>query len=152
MKTGEKIVLFGTGILLILAWLRNAVNSVDMRLTGISVISGDASNNSSTVGLDVLIRNPFPVSVTLNKIVGTLYIMGIPVAKINQQINTKIFANSDTPVRLLTDIFWQGVSSSIRANILTGNIRTLTIQFVGKVTVSGIGVDVEKTLLYDDLL
>lgn len=139
-----------TAVWLLVNKVRNVVRGLAIKYTGILFLSGDGDN--SRVQLSLLLRNSLPFSVTINRIDGILYLQGSAAASINQELNLRIEGTSVTPVNLLVDIDWGGVSQGVYNNIMTGNIETLSLQFVGSVTAEGKTFNVTKTIGYYDLV
>ena len=157
MKQKTKIALIAyTAIFLLVTKVRQVVNGLQFRFNGIQVLSTFAGGNVSQLRLNLLLRNPLPFSVTIDDIVGKLYIQGVRTSNYENDIDLdvpiEIKGRSITPIALDFFVSWPNLADAVKANILSGNIQTFTAQFDGYITAEGKRFKVSKTISYYDLV
>jgi len=153
MRKEAKIALvIYTAIWLLVNKVRNVIRGLAIKYNGFRILSSVDGGNVSRVRLSLLLRNTIPLGITVNAISGTIYMQGVPAAAIDQQLDLYIESNSITPVDLDFDIDWTGVNSGIYANVMSGNVATLSFKFVGTITAEGRAFNVNKTIGYYDLV
>lgn len=135
-----------SGLWLVGKWTLNniAVNFDKLHFYGIDA-------NTIKLQASLLIQNPLPVSVLVNELYGDVYIMGIQSGALSTIINQRIHANSISEFRINIDIFRETIGEAIWANIMTGDVRTLLVEFQGYIVVEGKQLPVKKTMTYEDL-
>ena len=144
-----------TGILLLTVaglWygILRGVNAVKVTLEKIRW--GDIKADGIEFSLAVLIHNPLLVSVTIDNIVGDIYIMDIPCAKVNTPIQQTLAGRATSRVwidfllesRLLGEALWQ--------NIQSGDVNNLVMRFAGYVTVKGVQIPIDRVFTLSELL
>lgn len=157
MKQSGKIALVVyTALFLIITRIRRVINGLQFRFNGLQILSTFAGGYLSTVRLNLLIRNPLFFGVTVDAIQGQLYAQGVRMTNYDYDVNIThpidLKARSITPVSLDFLVDWSKLGEAVKANILSGDISTFTVQFVGTVTVEGHPVNVSKTISYYDLV
>lgn len=140
-----------TALYLVVTKVRQIVRGLAFKFTGIQVLSSWAGNGVSQIRLSLLLRNSLPFGVTVDRIDGDIYVQGRKIAVIQQALNLRIDANSITPVNLDFTVDWRSLGMSAYDNVLSGDIRTLSIQFIGSITAEGRAVHVNKTISWYDI-
>lgn len=107
---------------------------------------------------------PLRVVVDLvNKTIGTVFVRGISgalisdgfvVASVNQQVNKRIRANRVVEQSIFVDIHNQEALNVILANIQTGDVNNLALEFIGEVVVGEqwpVGIKFNKIFTWQDI-
>ncbi|MBO4693413.1 MAG: hypothetical protein J5659_03345 [Clostridia bacterium] len=121
----------------------------DFSFRGVNVSEGTVSLN-----LNLLIKNPLLVGLKLKGVTGDVYAQGQKVGYINTTIDYYLSGGHTHVVPVVVNLNVAGLGQAAILNIQSGDIRTLTITFAGKIYVGShnIGVPVDITLNYEDLV
>lgn len=157
MKKNTKIALLVyTALFFIITKVRQVINGLQFRFNGLQIMSSWAGGTVSTLRLNLLLRNPLPFGVTIDSIVGDVYIQGHRASNlahdVNMTIPIEIKPSSITPVSLDITIDWGHAGFAIRDSIMSGSIESFTAVFDGVITVNGRSFNVKKTISYYDLV
>lgn len=99
----------------------------------------------------------------INKTIGTVFVRGISgalisnglvVASVNQQVNKRIRANRVVEQSIFVDIHNQEALNVILANIQTGDVNNLALEFIGEVVVGEqwpVGIKFNKIFTWQDI-
>lgn len=149
-KTGKIALVVYTALFFLVTKVRQVINGLQFRFNGLQLLSTDM------IRFAVLLRNPLPFGVTIDAIQGDVYVQGQRVSNyahdVDLQLPIEIKPSSITPVNLDVYVDFNNLSQAVYDNILSGDIRTFTAQFVGTVTVGGKSIPVSKTISYYDLV
>lgn len=111
--------------------------------------------DSGTVSIDLrfIVKNPLFVGLTLKGIQGDVYIQGQKAGYINTKLDYYLSGGHTHIIPVIVNLSISGLGSALVANIQSGDIRTLTIDFDGKLFVGNmnVGVPVQISKTYDDL-
>ena len=155
-KSGKIALVVYTALFLLVTKARRVINGLQFRFNGIKVLSTFAGGTVSQLQLNLLVRNPLPLSVTIDSIRGNLYVQGVRLSSYDNDVDITtpidIKGRSITPVNLDFYVDWSNLGAAAKANILSGDITTFTMQFVGTVTVGGHAFNISKTVSYYDLV
>ena len=155
-KSGKIALVVYTALFLLVTKARRVINGLQFRFNGIKVLSTFAGGTVSQLQLNLLVRNPLPLSVTIDSIRGKLYVQGVRLSTYDNDVDITtpidIKGRSITPVNLDFYVDWSNLGAAAKANILSGDITTFTMQFVGTVTVGGHAFNISKTVSYYDLV
>ena len=77
--------------------------------------------------------------------------MGNYVGFLDTPLNQVILGNSTSAIYIKFDASFAQLGQSLYDNIMTGDIRTLTVDFDGAAKVNSIAVPIQTTLTYSDL-
>lgn len=104
--------------------------------------------------LDLLIKNPLLVGLTIKSIQGDVYAQGVKVGAINTTYNYYLAGGHNHILPIMVDLDMLQIGSAAWANIQSGDIRTLTVAFDGKIYVgkANVPVPVKFELDYNTLL
>ena len=155
-KSGKIALVVYTALFLLVTKARRVINGLQFRFNGLKVLSTFAGGTVSQLQLNLLVRNPLPLSVTIDSIRGNLYVQGVRLSSYDNDVDITtpidIKGRSITPVNLDFYVDWSNLGAAAKANILSGDITTFTMQFVGTVTVGGHAFNISKTVSYYDLV
>lgn len=99
----------------------------------------------------------------INKTIGTVFVRGISgalisdgfvVASVNQQVNKRIRANRVVEQSIFVDIHNQEALNVILANVQTGDVNNLALEFIGEVVVGEqwpVGIKFNKIFTWQDI-
>ena len=121
----------------------------DFSFRGLNMTDGTVSLN-----LKFLIKNPLLIGLTLKRISGEVYAQGQKVGYINTTIDYYLSGGHTHVVPVVVNLFMADLGQAALLNIQSGDIRTLTITFAGKIYIGSynVGVPVDITLNYEDLV
>lgn len=117
-------------------------------LNRISTVDGEMN-----ITLNFIIKNPLFVGLTLRGIKGDVYIQGISVGSIDHAMNYYLSGGHTHVIPVGVDLDLRDLGQAAILNIQSGDVKTLTVAFAGKLFVGAhnVGVPVEVTLDWDDL-
>ena len=119
-----------------------------LRLSGISM-------DTATLEVTLYVRNPLLATVFVRSIAGTISVMGMPVGVIDTVINKRIYARSTSYIPVHVQISYAAMGAAAWANIMSGNVQTLTVEFAGKITAGekvALPIPVKKLWTYQDII
>ena len=113
----------------------------------------DLANGLVSLNLNFIIKNPLFVGLTLNRIEGDIYIQGQKAGFVNTTVNYYLSAWHTHIIPVVVNLDVAGLGAAAVANIMSGDIRSLTISFDGRIYVGDMGasVPVQIDLDYNDL-
>lgn len=126
------------------------IRGIGVSFKGLRVVS--IVDDSVRFSVQLYIRNPLLLSVLVNDIVGTIYIMNIPVADVDFPLNQRIHSRSISPVTINFNVSKSKLGEALFANIETGDVRTLLVRFAGYLKISKVKVNVDKQFTFEDII
>lgn len=141
---------FGFGLLW-LGVLRGA-KAVQIRMQSYSFRNVGLSSGTVGLNLNLAITNPLLVGVKINRIVGDVYAQGIKIGETNTTYDYYLSGRHThiLPVQIDLDIH-QALQAAV-LNIQSGDVRTLTIGFDGKLYIGNISIPVRFEMDYNDIM
>lgn len=157
MKKSSRIALLVyTALFLLVTKVRRIIDGLQIRFNGLQIINSFTGNNVSVLRINILLRNPLPFGVTIDSIIGDIYIQGNRASDYAHDVNIttpiEIKPSSITPASLDITVDWLNVGAALRDNIISGSISTFTAVFDGVITAGGHAFNVKKTISYYDLV
>ncbi len=149
MKKRNKGILFLGGAALYY-WVLRGIRGVSVAFKGLRVIS--VVDDTIRFSVQLFIHNPLLISVLVNDIIGTIYIMNIPVAEVDFPLNQRIQSRSVSPVTINFNVSREMLGEAMYQNIMTGDIRTLLVRFTGYLKAANVRVNVNKQFTFEDLV
>lgn len=153
-KSKIALLVYGS-LFLLVTRVKRVVDGLQLRFNGIENLMTFANNGVSKLRINLLLRNTLPFGVTINSITGKIYMQGEPVSGYDNDVEIStpvvIKPKSITPISIDIYVTWMNLTYAIRDNILSGDIRTFTAQFIGEMVVNGRAFPVDKTISYYDL-
>lgn len=113
----------------------------------------DVNTGTVSLNLNILIKNPLFVGIKLQAITGTIYAQGQAVGTVNTTLNYYLSGGHTHIIPVTANLAMGNVLQSALLNIQSGDVRTLTVSFDGKLLVGqyGVGIPVQIDLDYNDL-
>lgn len=145
-KTWGYILLGGAAVW---CYIKHKINQILIQFNKLKVTSITSERIYFTA--TILIKNPFAVDLKLNRLYGYIYVMGNYVGFLDTPLNQVIHGNSTSAIYIKFDASFAQLGQSLYDNIMTGDIRTLTVDFDGAAKVNSIAVPIQTTLTYSDL-
>lgn len=119
------------GVAALYWWIYRGYKALVMRFDGITFGYLDLAANTVTVYLNMVLRNPLLVDLYMEKISGKLYIQDVLVSDMDTPIQMTIGGQKLLKVGIPIKCNISGLSDAIKRNILSGDLRTLTVKFDG---------------------
>ncbi len=114
----------------------------------------DLNNGTVSFFLNILVKNPLVVGLTLKGVKGNVYIQGQNVGQVNTRYDYYLSGGHTHIIPVIVNLQLAGLGQAAILNIQSGDVRTLTIGFDGKLFIGdyNIGVPLQLTLDYNDLV
>lgn len=148
----KQIVKLGLGGLLLYYGVLRGARGLVVGIHNYSFRSVDLTNGTVSLNLNFIIKNPLFVGLTLNSIRGYIYAQGQKVGYINTDINYYLSGRHTHIVPVVVNLVLGAAFDALLLNIQSGDIRTLTMAFDGKLYVGNVGVPLQINLDYNDLV
>lgn len=137
-------------------WLafRIAAKGLVVGVSNVLLKGLDIANGKAQVQINVSVRNPLPVGVKVNDVVGEVYVGNTQVGYVNTQLNYLCSGEKTHVLPVIVNLTSQGLGQALWNNIQTGNINNLVISFDGalRVTKLNIRVPLELQFRWSDLV
>lgn len=135
------------------AVLRGA-RALVVKISDYSFRSIDVASYTVSMNLNLLIKNPLLVGLTIKGIVGDVYAQGMKVGNVDMQYNYYIAGGRTHILPVVVVLDMTEVGQAALLNIQSGDIRTLTIAFNGHILVGKkeIAIPLQLDLDYNDLV
>lgn len=112
----------------------------------------EISGNSMLCEVAVFVHNPTLLDLTIERIAGTIDMMGIPVAVIDWNVAQRVRSFATSVFVLQFEAFSDKIGAAVWENIQSGDIHALNVTFDGSVTIKGVQIPIVKTFMYDDIV
>ena len=124
-----------------------------VRIKSYSFHSIDLPNNTVSLNLNLLIKNPLLVGLTIKGVLGDVFVQGYKVGTVNTAYDYYLAGGHTHVLPVVVNLNMSQVGQAALLNIQSGDIRTLTIAFNGKLFVGSrtIGIPLQFELDYNDL-
>lgn len=149
IKVGK--ILGGVG-LLYFGVLRGA-KGLKFGLQSYSFEKVDLTNMTINLRLNIQIKNPLLVGLTIKGVIGDVYAQGVKIGAVNTKYNYYIAGGKTHVLPVVVNLSMANIGEAAVQNILSGDIKTLNVAFNGKVLVGKyeVGVPVKFGFDYKDL-
>ena len=143
----------GAGVLLLWYGVLRGAKALQVGLQSYSFSGIDLTNGTVSLTLNIYVKNPLLVGVTLKAVQGDVYVQGEKVGYVNTAIDYYLSGGRTHILPIVVNLTFAGAAKGLIANIQSGDIHTLTMTFDGKVFVGNynVGVPVKIDLDYNDL-
>lgn len=123
---------------------RLAYRFVGYKITDISI----TDNTVISIALNFQIYNPTPVTLTVNSVVGDIYVNNYYIGKLNSRIDQIIYSDSVSSVTLTVEADANRVGVVAIGELIKNKFTNMLVRFDGDITVEGIAVpvNIEQTL------
>lgn len=139
MKTKDIIAWAGVAATAWYGVLRGA-KALFVGVTGFHFSSIRLSEYEATFVLDFVIKNPLFVGLVLDKIVGDVYIQGIKCGRVDNLYQYYVAGGKTHKIPVVVTLDLTNLSQAVIANIISGDVNTLTVSFNGSVSVGEKGL------------
>ena len=150
----ERLVEIGLGLGLLWYGVLRGAKGLVVRIQSYNFQSVSLTDMTANLNLNLSIKNPLLVGITIKGIQGDVYAQGQKVGTINTSYDYYLAGGKThiLPVGVTLDL--SGVGAAALLNIQSGDIRTLTVEFDGKLFAGkkNVGVPLKFELNYDDLM
>lgn len=111
----------------------------------------DLNSGTAKLNINVRIKNPLVVGVTIKGITGDVYAQGEKIGYVNTTYNYYLSGGHTHILPVVVNIQFGGAWAAIKANINSGDFKTITVAFDGKVQVGNMNLPLKFELDYNDL-
>lgn len=148
-----KIGAIGAGLGLLWYGIKRGAKSLVFGVQNYSISAIDLSEGTAALNLNLSIRNPLMVGVTIRGITGDVYVEDRLVGRINMRYDYFISGGKTHVIPIIVNLDLSQIGPAIMANITSGDINTLDIKFDGKVAVTNcsVPIPVKLNMNYGDL-
>lgn len=112
-------------------WVYRGYKALVMRFDSLTFGGLDIVNDTVTLYMNLVMRNPLIADLYLAGVRGKLYVQDVLVSDVDADMQMVIGSNKLLQVGIPVPCKLSGISEAIRDNILSGDIRTLTVRFDG---------------------
>ena len=150
----EKLLKIGLGIGLLWYGILRGARGLVVKVHSYTFQSVNVSDQTVNINLNLYIRNPLLIGLKIKSIVGEIYAQGHQVGYVDQILNYYIAGRRTHIIPLNVKLHLEDLTQAAWLNIQSGDIRTLTVAFDGKVYVgdSDIGIPLQFNLNYNQLV
>ena len=143
----------GLGLGLLWYGVLRGARGLIVRIKDYSFRSINVSDMTVSLNLNLLIKNPLFVGLTIKGVVGDVYIQGFKVGTINTVYDYYLAGCHTHVLPVIVNLNMTDVGQAALLNIQSGDIRTLTIAFNGKLMVGSytVSIPLQFELDYNDL-
>lgn len=149
----KRLVEIGLGLGLLWYGVLRGAKGLVVRIKNYTFRSVDISNMTVSLNLNLLVKNPLLIGLTIKNVQGDVYVQGHNVGYVNTVLNYYIAGGKTHVLPVVVNLNMASVGQAALLNIQSGDIRTLTIAFNGKMYVSKYNapVPLQFELDYNDL-
>lgn len=109
----------------------------------------NTNNGTMDLTLNFMVKNPLVVGLTLKGVYGDVYVQGQKVGIINSAYNYYLSGGHTHIIPVVVSLDMAGLGQAAITNIQSGDVRTLTIAFNGRLLVGNYGVPVPIQIEYN---
>ena len=149
----NKLVKIGLGAGLLWFGILRGAKGLVVRIKSYSFRSVNLTDNTVSLNLNLMIKNPLLVGLTIKGVLGDVFVQGYKVGTINTAYDYYLAGGHTHVLPVVVNLNMAQVGQAALLNIQSGDIRTLTIAFNGKLYVGSktIGIPLQFELDYNDL-
>lgn len=150
----EKIAKIGLGCALLYYAVLRGARGLVIKVQSWSFRNIDLDAQTVSLNINMLIKNPLLVGLTIKGVKGDVYMQGLKVGYVNTTFNYYLAGGHTHVLPVIVNLGIGDLGQAIWQNIQSGNINTLTVAFDGKVYVGDVNVPVpvQVELDYKSLL
>lgn len=148
----ERIVKIGLGLGLLWYGVLRGAKGLVVRVHDYS-FRGVSADGTVSLNLNLSIKNPLLVGLTIKGITGEVYAQGQQIGTVNTSYNYYLAGGYTHILPVIVDLKMGYVLQAAMANIQSGDVKTLTIAFDGKIYVAkySLPVPFQFEMDYNDL-
>lgn len=112
------------------------------------------ANGTVALNLNLLVKNPLFVGITIQGVYGDVYVQGVKVGVVDTTFNYYLSGGHTHILPVVVQLGVGELGQAAIENIMSGNIQTLRISFNGKVVAgkANVPVPLQLDLDYNDLV
>lgn len=145
----EKLLKIGLGFGLLWYGVLRGAKGLVVRIYNYSFRSVSLTDGTVSLNLNLLIKNPLLVGLTIKNVTGDVYVQGQRVGYVNTSYDYYIAGGKTHILPVIVNLQMGDLLQSALLNIQSGDIRTLTVAFNGKLYVSNYSVPVPLQFDFD---
>lgn len=146
MSPTTKIILASAGVLYLLT---QGVKNIKIIFNRIDISEIDLG--LLRLNINLYVKNPLPISFNISDIAGDIYIQDVNCGKIDYPVNQTLRGLSTSEFNVSFNIKQEQLGEALFANIMTGDVKTLTCRFVGYVKFGKVKVKVDHKFGFKDI-
>lgn len=149
----DKLVKYGLGFGLLYYGVLRGAKGLVVKVHGYSFRSFDAADGTVSLTLNLMIKNPLLVGLTIKGVQGDVYAQTNKVGTINTTFDYYLAGGKTHILPIVVNLNMGDVATAAAWNIQSGDIKTLTVAFDGKVLIGkyGVPVPVQIEMDYNEL-
>lgn len=149
----RSIAKIGLGLGLLWYGILRGAKGLIVKVSSYSFRHIDITTGTVSLNLNIMIKNPLLVGLTLKGVSGNVYIQGVNVGGVNTTIEYYLSGGRTHIVPIVVNLNVLDLGQAALLNIQTGDISTLTIAFDGKLYIGkyGVAIPLQLDLGYNDL-
>lgn len=109
----------------------------------------DIATGTVDITLNFIIKNPLLVGLTLKGIYGDIYVQGQNAGNISMNYDYFLSGGHTHVIPVIVRLNLSGLGQAALLNIQSGDVRTLTLAFDGKLVIGSAGVPVPVNITYN---
>lgn len=141
----------GFGLSLLWYGVLRGAQAVSVKLHSYQFRAVDLLSGTVSLDLNLAVYNPLLVGVTIKGIRGDVYAQSVKIGTTDTSYNYNLSGRQTHILPVQVDLDMQDSLVAFRENVRSGDVRTLTVGFDGKLFVGNIGIPVKLELNYNDL-
>ena len=148
------IIKIGLGAALLWYGILRGAKALAVNVHSYTFRSLDIANDTVSFDLNISIKNPLLVGITVSGIEGDIYVQGVKAGYVNMQFNYYISGGRTHILPIVVNLKLSSLSQAAIQNIQSGDLQTLTVSFNGKLYVGsyGVAIPIQLDYNYNDLV
>lgn len=142
----------GLGLGLLWYGVLRGARGLVVRIQSYSFRSISLADQTVSLNLNLLIKNPLFIGLTIKGIIGDVYAQGVQVGKVNTTYDYYIAGGKTHILPVVVNLNMTDLGQATLLNIQSGDINSLTVAFDGKLMVGNIGIPLQFDLDYKDIM
>ena len=149
----ESLIKLGAGVALLWYGVLRGAKGLIVKVHNYAFRGIDTATGTVQLNLNILVKNPLFVGLTLKGISGEIYAQGQKIGTVNTSIDYYLSGGKTHIIPVVANLTMTGAAQAAMANIQSGNVRTLTVSFDGRIYVGtwSVPIPVQIDLDYNDL-
>lgn len=150
----DNAVKIGVGLGFIWIAIRVAINNLVVGVQKVLLAGLNIEQGIVQLQVNVSIKNPLPIGVTVKDVVGDVYLQGVKVGVVKTAFDYYLGGSKVHVLPVIVTLTASGVGQALWKNIQTGDVKNLVIDFDGKIKVTdvNIGVPLQFSLKWEDIV